>query len=86
MYCAFIDFRKAFDYLNRNCLWFKLLKSGIRGSMYDIIKHMYEEATASVKHQGILSEKFKCCLGVRQGESIPPFLFILFLNDLDEAF
>ena len=54
--------------------------------MYDIIKHMYEEATASVKHQGILSEKFKCCLGVRQGESIPPFLFILFLNDLDEAF
>ena len=33
VYCAFIDFRKAFDYLNRDCLWFKLLKSGIRGSM-----------------------------------------------------
>ena len=31
VYCAFIDFRKAFDYLNRYCLWFKLLKSGIRG-------------------------------------------------------
>ena len=54
VYCAFIDLRKAFDYLNGDCLWFKLLKSGIRGNMYDIIKHMYEETTASVKRQGIL--------------------------------
>ena len=84
-YCAFIDFRKAFDYLNRDCLWFKLLKSGIRGNMYDIIKDMYEETTASVKHQGILSDIFECNFGVRQGESISPFLFNLFLNDLDEA-
>ena len=59
VYCAFIDFREAFDYLNRDCLWFKLLKSGIRGNMYDIIKHMYEETTASVKHQGILSDIFE---------------------------
>ena len=85
VYCAFIDFRKAFDYLNRDCLWFKLLKSGIRSDMYDIIKHMYEETTASVKHQGILSDIFECNLGVRQGESISPFLSNLFLNDLDEA-
>ena len=53
--------------------------------MYDNIKHMYEETTASVKHQGILSDIFECNLGVRQGESISPFLFNLFLNDLDEA-
>ena len=51
-----MDFRKAFDYLNRDFLWFKLLKSGIRGNMYDIIKHKYKETTASVKHQGILSD------------------------------
>ena len=83
VYCAFIDFRKAFDYLNRDCLWFKLLKSGIRVNMYDIIKHMYGETTASVKHQGILGDIFECNLGVRQGESISPFLFNLFLNYLN---
>ena len=53
--------------------------------MYDIIKHIYEETTASVRHQGILSDIFECNLEVRQGESISPFLFNLFLNDLDEA-
>ena len=53
--------------------------------MYNIIKHMYEETNASVKHQGILSDIFECCIRVRQGESISPFLFNLFLNDLDEA-
>ena len=46
---------------------------------------MYEETTASVKHQGILSYIFEFCIGVRQGESISPFLFNLFLNDLDEV-
>ena len=46
---------------------------------------MYEETTASVRHQGMLSDTFKCSLGVRQGESISPFLFNIFLNDLDET-
>ena len=31
IYCAFIDFRKAFDYLNRDCVWYKMLHNGIRG-------------------------------------------------------
>ena len=48
--------------------------------MYDIIKHMHEETTASVKHQGILSNIFECCIGVRQGENISRFLFNLFLQ------
>ena len=25
VFCAFLDFRKAFDYLGGDCLWFKLL-------------------------------------------------------------
>ena len=29
LYCAFIDFSKAFDYVNRYNLWFKLIKLSI---------------------------------------------------------
>ena len=31
LYCAFIDFTKAFDYVVRDNLWMKLIKLGIRG-------------------------------------------------------
>ena len=31
---------------------------------------------------GNTSETFECFLGVRQGESLSPFLFCLFVNDL----
>ena len=31
LYCAFIDFTKAFDYVVRENLWYKLIKLGLRG-------------------------------------------------------
>jgi len=30
LYCSFIGFSKAFDYVERNTLWVKLIKLGIR--------------------------------------------------------
>ena len=41
LYCCFVDFTKAFDYVERNILWYKLIKIGVRGQMLDIIKSMY---------------------------------------------
>jgi hypothetical protein len=80
--CAFIDFRKAFDYIDRDCLWFKLINEGVRGKMFNIIKSMYSDVKSKVKQLGVTSDNFICELGVRQGESLSPFLFSLFINDL----
>ena len=82
VFCPSIDFSKAFDYINRDCLWYKLLKSGIRGNISNIIKSMYMNTFSKVKYQGAMSDQFDCNIGVRQGESISPFLFNIFLNDL----
>ena len=41
LYCSFIDFSKAFDYVERNSLWSKLIKLAIRGKMMTILKSMY---------------------------------------------
>ena len=86
LYCAFIDFTKAFDYVVRDNLWFKLIKLGIRGNMLNIIKSMYESVKSRVRFENQLSGEFSCMLGVRQGECLSPFLFSMFLNDLEEDF
>ena len=50
--------------------------------MLDIIKSMYENVRPRVKHNN--TTDFSCFLGVRQGESLSPFLFSMYLNDIEE--
>ena len=43
LFCCFVDFRKAYDLINRNCLWYKLIKDGIDGKMFNMLRSMYKE-------------------------------------------
>ena len=86
LYCAFVDFTKAFDYVVRDNLWYKMIKLGIRGRILNIIKSMYAVVKSKVKYDNKLGNEFFCSLGVRQGECLSPLLFSLFLNDLEETF
>ena len=86
LYCAFVDLTKAFDYINRDILWHKLIKLGIRAKILNIIRSMYENVKSRVKYNNRLSEEFECYLGVRQGESLSPFLFSMYLNDIEDEF
>ena len=84
LYCTFIDYRKAFDKVQRNILWDKLIKTNVCGNMLTVIKDMYCKAKSCVKTRQGLSRYFSCNIGVRQGENLSPILFALFLNDLKE--
>lgn len=84
LYCVFVDFTKAFDFVVRDILWYKLLKLGVRGRMLDIIKSIYSTVKSQVKHNNVLSNVFCSHIGVRQGECLSPFLFSIYLNDLAE--
>ena len=42
LYSAFIDFGKAFDFVVRDVLWFKMIESGIRGKILNLIQSMYK--------------------------------------------
>ena len=46
---ALIDFTKAFDYVVRDMLWYKLIKLGVRGQILKVIKSMYENIKSRVK-------------------------------------
>lgn len=83
LYCAFVDFTKAFDFVVRDILWFKLIKLGVRGKLLNIIKSIYTSVKSRVKYDNYLSEPFACNIGVRQGECLSPFLFAMYVNDLE---
>ena len=85
LYCAFVDYKKAFDLVNRASLWSKLLNVGIQGPFFDIIRNMYSQIKSCVKdNNGNISNFFACELGVRQGENLSPILFSLYLNDFND--
>ena len=84
LYCIFIDFEKAFDKVWRNGLWNKMLQSQINGKMYNVIFNMYQSIKSRISFNGINSNYFPCDNGLRQGENLSPFLFSLYLNDLQD--
>ena len=83
LYALFVDFSKAFDFVVRDNLWYKLIKLGLRGK---IMISMYKSVKSRVKYMNKLSDDFSCLLGVRQGECLSPFLFSLCINDLEDVF
>ena len=81
LFCAFVDYQKAFDLVDRISLWTKLLSYDINGKILRVIYNIYHKAKACVKLNNIISHSFNCNIGVRQGDNISPLLYSLFIND-----
>ena len=81
VYCAFGDYSKAFDLVDRASLWVKLLSYGVNGRVFDVIRSLYTKAKSCVKMNDKISNFFSCNTGVRQGENLSPILFAIYLND-----
>ena len=58
MYCAFVDYEKAFHTVVRDALWFKLIDSGVSSKMVKMIKSLYSKVLAAVKLQTDVSTFF----------------------------
>ena len=84
MYGAFLDYKKAFDTVDRAYLWRRLLANGINGKILNEVISIYEKAKSCVKINGKKSDLFNCNIGVRQGDNLSPLLFALFLNDFED--
>ena len=85
MYCAFVDYSKAFDMVDRTALWSKMLADGINGKILTLIYNLYAKAKSCVRYNNQLSDFFSCNIGVRQGENLSPILFSIYLNDFQNT-
>ena len=82
-YCAFIDMKKAFDWVNRDLLMYKpLTQFGLQGKLYKAIKSIYSSSSACVGVNNSCSDWFDITAGVKQGDTLSSTLFAMFLNDL----
>ena len=86
LFCCFVDYKKAFDSIWREALWYKLTKVGIQGKILEVIKGLYVQVKSCVFLNGKKSDFFISARGVRQGENLSPLLFSLFVNDIEEEF
>ena len=59
LFCAFVDYKKAFDSVDRIALWYKLLQN-IDGDVFRIIHNMYEKAKSCDMSGNDLSNFSRC--------------------------
>ena len=79
---AFLDMKKAFDWIDRDLSNYKLSSVGINGKIYNIIKRLYQNTTSCIKLSSINTEWLNVKSGGRQGDSLSPTLFKVYVNDL----
>ena len=72
---CFIDFKAAFDSVNREKLWEVMRRDGVNGKLIRLLRAYYENTRARVRVYGELSDFFTIKTGVRQGCAMSPVLF-----------
>jgi hypothetical protein len=83
LYCAFIDFSKAYDRVDRGLLWQVLQGMGLHGAALATLQQMYQGVQLQVRAGGALSDPFPSTAGVRQGCPLSPLLFGLVIDRLE---
>lgn len=72
---TFIDFKKAYDSIDRESLLSVLEELGLDKKTTNIIKATITNTFSKVKFMGELSDSFEIKTGVRQGDGLSPLLF-----------
>ena len=91
IYFCFIDYAKAFDYVDHNKLWKILKEMGIPDNMTCLLRNLYEGQETTVRTGHGTTDWFQIGKGVHQGCILSPWLFNLYAESvmgnarLDEA-
>ena len=73
IFCAFVDFKQAFDTVWRTGLWTKMQTNGINGKCFQYIQNMYKGIKSVLKINGMSSE----FLSRTRRKSLSIFIFIV---------
>ena len=82
LFTAFVDFRKAFDVIDRSLLYYNLKQIGVGGNFIQLIQEIYSKTSSTIQINDLFTEEFVNENGVLQGNNISPSLFSLYVNNL----
>ena len=91
IYFCFIDYAKAFDWVDHNKLWTILKEMGIPDNLTCLLRNLYAGQEATVRTGHGTTDWFQIGKGVRQGGILSPCLHNLYAQytmrnaGLDEA-
>jgi len=76
----FVDFKAAYDSVNRERLWKVMDQLGIPRKIIRMIRACLNGSNCKVKYVGEESEEFEVRTGLRQGDALLPALFNIALE------
>ena len=82
IFMCFIDYSKAFDYLDRDLLWRNLQELGIPRHLIELMKNLYTHQEATMRTEFGNTSWFKIGKGVRQGCILSSYLFNLYTESI----
>ena len=82
MLVTFIDYKQAFDSVDRGVLWAALAQYGVDTHLISMVRALYENTGSRVQANGTLSHRFESHSGVLQGCPLSPLLFNVFLDQV----
>ena len=82
VYIAFVDYKKAFDTVDRDKLWETLEKLKTLSKTINMIKAQYCSVQSCVRWGTKFSEFFPCSLVMKQWCLLSPFMFSLFISEV----
>ena len=80
-----MDISKAYDSVDRDILWKKLEKIGIRGAFLETLKSLYSGDSVRCVFNDCMTRPVYLRRGLRQGCSLSPLLFALYIRDIGET-
>ena len=85
VHLAFIDLVKAYDMVDRNILWSKLSSIGFGGEFLASLKSIYSGDSIQAMINNITTRPIFLGRGLRQGCSLSPLLFALYIAEMGQA-
>ena len=82
VFLAFLDLKAAFDKVPRKVMWETLRKKNVQTKLIRAIKSTFDNVIGCVRMSAQCSNDFKMDMGIKQGDSLSPLLFIAVMDEI----